>query len=139
VVGVEDCAAGHILAHDRGRRGESYILGGEDMTLLEIFRALASITGIPAPTTRIPRAILGPIALACETWSRVSGRPPRISREAVSLGGRRMYFTSAKAERELGYRPGPAAEALARAVRWFEEKGFVPGRLACTCQSAGGE
>jgi dihydroflavonol-4-reductase len=137
VVGVEDCAAGHILAHDRGRRGESYILGGEDMTLLEIFRTLASITGIPAPKTKIPRVALAPIALACETWSRVSGRLPRVSREAVSMSGKRMYFTSAKAERELGYRPGPAAEALARAVRWFEEKGYVRRRLACTCQLAG--
>jgi dihydroflavonol-4-reductase len=125
VVGVEDCAAGHVLAYERGRPGESYILGGENMSLLEIFRALEAITGIPAPRTKVPRPALIPVAAACEAWSRISGRPPRVAWEAVRLAGKFMYFSTAKAERELGYRAGPARDALAKAVRWFEEKGYV--------------
>ena len=122
VVAVEDVARGHLLAFHRGRPGESYILGGENMTLLEIFRALARITGIPAPRFKIPRGALVPIAAASEWLARALGRPPRVSWEAAQLAGKFMYFTSAKAEKELGYRPGTAFSALERAVGWFESR-----------------
>jgi dihydroflavonol-4-reductase len=125
IVGVEDVARGHLLAFHRGRPGEGYILGGENMTLLEIFRALARITGIPAPRFKIPRGALMPIAAASECLAWALGRPPRVSWEAVRLAGKFMFFTSAKAEKELGYRPGPALMALERAVRWFESR--MPG------------
>jgi len=135
IVGVEDVAAGHLLALERGRPGEGYILGGENMSLLEILRALSAITGIPAPRVKVPLGVLAPVAVACECWSRASGRPPRVPWEAVRLAGHFMYFSSAKAERELGYRPGPAAEALRRAVEWFE-KMVPPGRRAAPAAPA---
>jgi len=138
IVAVEDVAAGHILAHDRGRPGEGYILGGENMSLIEVFRVLSETSGIPAPERKIPRSVLAPIALACEAWSRVGGGPPAVSWEAFGLSGRFMYFSSEKARRELGYRSGPAAGALARAVRWFQEKGYAPRlETAGSCQFSG--
>jgi len=124
IVGVEDVAVGHVLAHQRGRPGEGYILGGENMSLLEIFRSLSSITGIPAPRARIPRSVLAPIAFLSEGWARITRKPPRVSWEAVRLAGRYMYFSSARAERELGYQPGSARAALERAVEWFEKNGY---------------
>ncbi len=124
IVGVEDVAVGHLLAYERGRPGEGYILGGENLSLLEIFRTLSSITGIPAPRVKIPRGVLASIALLSEGWARISRKPPRISWEAVQLAGRFMYFSSAKAEGELGYQPGPARKALERAVEWFEANGY---------------
>jgi dihydroflavonol-4-reductase len=127
VVGVEDVAVGHLLALDRGRPGESYILGGENMSFLEILKALSAVSGIPVPRVKVPLGVLAPVALACECWSRISRKPPRVSWEAVRLAGHYMYFSSAKAAAELGYRPGLAAPALERAVRWFE-KMVPPGR-----------
>ncbi len=142
IVGVEDVAEGHLLAYEHGRPGEGYILGGENMSLLEIFRTLSRITGIPAPRFKVPLAALAPIALASECMARALRRPPRVPWEAVRLAGKYMYFSSAKAKEELGYRPGPAAAALERAVRWFvsradggAEVAGMAGDRSGACQS----
>lgn len=124
VVGVEDVAAGHVLACEKGRPGEGYILGGENMSLLDVFRILEAITGRPAPRRKLPYRILQLASLGSEAMAWFTRRPPGVPWEAVLLAEHRMYFTSAKAERELGYRAGSAAAALERAVRWFESKGM---------------
>jgi dihydroflavonol-4-reductase len=124
VVDVRDTAEGHLLALDRGRSGERYILGSENMTLAQILETLAKITGRKAPTTQIPYA-LAYCAGACSTaWAGVTGKPPRVPLDAVRMAKKKMWVTSEKAQRELGFRPGPAERALARAVEWFG------GRLA---------
>lgn len=123
IVHVDDVAAGHLLAFQRGRTGERYILGGEDMTLQEILTYIAKLVGRQPPRVRLPYAAVLPIAYLAEVWSRVSGRSGRITLEGVRLARKRMFFSSAKAARELGYRWRPPAEAFDDAVRWFRERG----------------
>jgi dihydroflavonol-4-reductase len=125
IVHVDDVAAGHLLAFQRGRTGERYILGGEDMTLQEILTYIAKLVGRQPPRVRLPYAAVLPIAYLAEVWSRVSGRSGRITLEGVRLARKRMFFSSAKAARELGYRWRPPAEALDDAVRWFRERGLL--------------
>ncbi len=125
IVHVDDVAAGHILAFHRGRIGERYILGGEDMTLREILAHIAKLAGRKPPRVRLPYAAVLPIAYLAEAWSRVSGRTGRITLEGVRLARKRMFFSSAKAVRELGYRWRPPAEAFEDAVRWFRERGLL--------------
>jgi dihydroflavonol-4-reductase len=122
---VEDVAAGHLLAADRGRIGERYILGGRNMTLKEILEALASIAGRPAPRVRLPHAIALAAGYADEFFSRMSGREPRIPIEGVKMSRHRMFIDSDKAERELGYKPGSVETALERAVRWYTDHGYI--------------
>lgn len=128
VVGVEDVAAGHLLAAEKGRVGERYILGGRNLTLKEILDALAGITGRPAPRVRLPHAVALAAGYADQWFSRVVGREPQIPVDGVKMARHRMFVASDKAERELGYKAAPVEEALGRAVRWYEENGYVKGR-----------
>jgi dihydroflavonol-4-reductase len=126
LVHVRDVARGHILAAERGRVGERYILGNENLSLLEIFRRLAGITGIPAPRLRVPYAAAWLAAVGMEGMSRLTGRPPRVPLTAVRMARKRMHFSAAKAVRELGMPQTPVLDALADAVRWFVEHGYAP-------------
>lgn len=122
---VEDVAAGHLLAADKGRIGERYILGGRNMTLKQILEALAPIAGRPAPRLRLPHAIALAASYADEFLSRLSGREPGIPVEGVKMSRHKMFVESDKAEKELGYKPGSVEEALARAVCWYTDHGYI--------------
>lgn len=120
VVDVRDTAEGHLLACEKGRAGERYILGAENLTLAQILQKLAGITGRKAPRTKLPYAVAY-CAGACSTaWAGVTGRPPRVPLDAVRMARKKMWVSHQKAVRELGFRPGPAEQALARAVNWFQ-------------------
>jgi dihydroflavonol-4-reductase len=123
VVDVRDVAEGHLLACERGRPGERYILGAENMTLQQILENLAQITGRKAPTVRIPYALAYAAGMATTAWARVSGVEPRAPLDAVKMARKKMWVKHDKAARELGYSPGPASEALRRAVDWFQANG----------------
>lgn len=126
LVDVRDVAVGHVLAFERGRAGERYILGNENVTLQGILRLLADITGLPAPNRRIPYRLA--YAAACvDTWlfGAVLRREPHIPIEGVRMARKFMYFSSAKAVRELGLPQSPIRDALARAVDWFRANGYV--------------
>nr|VFK49790.1 MAG: dihydroflavonol-4-reductase [Candidatus Kentron sp. TC] len=126
---VDDVATGHLLALRRGRIGERYILGGEDMTLREILTVIAEITGRPAPRIKIPHDVGLLIAYLSEAWAWLSrGAEPRATVDGVRMSRKLMYFTSDKARRELGYSPRPAREALADAVEWFLENEYCSRR-----------
>jgi len=127
LVPVEDCATGHLLAAERGRIGERYILGARNMTLKEILGALAAITGRSAPRVRLPHAVALAAGYADELFSRLTGREPQIPVEGVKMSRHRMFVQSDKAERELGYRPGAVEPALERAVRWYADHGYLRG------------
>jgi dihydroflavonol-4-reductase len=119
VVDVRDTAEGHLLACERGRDGERYILGSENLTLAQIFQKLAAITGRKAPRMRLPY-LVAYCAGACSTaWAGVTGKPPRVPLDAVRMARKKMWVTHEKARRELGFQPGPAEAALRRAVEWF--------------------
>lgn len=122
IVHVDDVARGHLLAARHGRAGRRYILGGTNMSLREILVEIARLTGRPAPRIRLPVRLLMPLAGAAEGWARLTGREPRLCRDSLRLASQRMYFSSDRASRELGYGPRPSAEALADAVRWFVEE-----------------
>jgi len=126
IVHVDDVAAGHVLALRHGRIGERYILGGENLTLAQILAMIARLTGRTPPRVRLPRAAIFPLAYAAEALARVTGREPFVTVDGLRMARYRMFFSSAKAERELGYKARPAAEALADAVAWFREKGMIP-------------
>jgi len=125
IVHVEDVAEGHLLAMDSGRVGERYILGGDNMSLAGILAEIARITGGRPPLMKLPRAPLYPLAVAAEAWARISGREPFVTVDGLKMSRWHMFFSSAKAERELGYRHRSAHEALKAAVEWFQAKGDV--------------
>jgi dihydroflavonol-4-reductase len=127
IVHVDDVAAGHLQAFERGRPGERYILGGENMTLREILAGIARLVGRSPPRVRLPHAAILPLAYVSEGWSRLTGRPTRITLEGVRMARRRMYFSSDKAAADLGYRWRPAAAAFEDAVRWFRGQGMLRG------------
>ena len=127
VVAVEDVAAGHLLAAEKGRSGERYILGGRNMTLKEILDALAAITGRRAPRLKLPHVVALAAGYADELYSRLAGREPQIPVEGVKMSRHKMFVESDKAARELGYAPGKIEAALERAVRWYEDNGYVAG------------
>ena len=119
VVDVRDTAEGHVLAGERGRSGERYILGSENLTLAQILQKLAKITGRRAPTVQLPYAVAW-CAGACSTaWAGITGKPPRVPLDAVRMAKKKMWVTHRKAARELGWNPRPAEQALTRAVEWF--------------------
>jgi dihydroflavonol-4-reductase len=130
VVAVEDVAAGHLLAAENGRIGERYILGARNMTLKQILDALATITGRPTPRVRLPHAVALAAGYADEFFSRLTGREPQIPVEGVKMSRHRMFVASDKAEKQLGYKPGSVEAALERAVRWYEQHGYIRGRSA---------
>jgi len=126
LVHVRDVAMGHILAMERGRSGEKYILGNENLTLMEIFELLASICGIPAPRIRLPRTPILALAYASEALSRwVTHREPRIPLDGVRMAAKKMFFDASKAVRELGMPQTPVRQALEEAVEWFRAEGYV--------------
>jgi dihydroflavonol-4-reductase len=125
VAPVEDIAAGHLLAAEKGRVGERYILGGCNMTLKQILDALSAITGRPAPRVRLPHAVALAAGYADQFFSRLTGRQPQIPVEGVKMSRHRMFVESDKAVRELGYKPGSVEAALERAVRWYEQHGYL--------------
>jgi len=122
IVHVDDVAAGHLLAYHRGRIGERYILGGEDMTLREILADIARRVGRRPPRIRLPIAAVLPLAYVAEAVGRITGRAQRITVESVRMARKRMYFSSEKAVRELGYRWRPPGEAFEDAVQWLREQ-----------------
>lgn len=124
VVDVEDVAEGHLAACERGRAGERYILGAENLTLQGIFGMLAEITGRPAPKIRIPYAVAFAAGAVSTAWANVSGQEPRAPLDGVRMAKKKMWVRHDKAARELGFAPGPARGALARAVDWFKSNGY---------------
>jgi dihydroflavonol-4-reductase len=124
VVHVDDVARGHLLALRFGRRGERYILGGRDLSLREILQLVGEHTGRPATTVRLPHWAVYPIAAVGEAVALVTKREPRATLDGVRMAKKHMYFTSAKAERELGYRWRPAEVAIADAIDWFKSHGY---------------
>ncbi len=125
LIDVRDCAQGHVLAAERGTVGERYILGHRNLSLRAILEALADITGLEAPTRRLPHWI--PIAYAAvdTALARILPRQPRVALEAARLARYTMFFDPAKAVRELGLPQTPVEEPLRRAVEWFRENGYV--------------
>jgi hopanoid-associated sugar epimerase len=127
LVDVRDVAEGHVLAAEKGRIGEKYILGNRDMTLKEIFDALSRLTGIPSPAVRLPHWVPLAAAAVDTLASRLTGRQPRVPLEGVRMSRHTMFFDAGKAVRELGLPQTPVEEALGRAVAWFRENGYVRG------------
>ena len=123
MVHVDDVAEGHIAALERGRLGERYILGGQNASLSEILGVVAEQTGRPPPRIKIPRAAVYPIAYAAEAIANRTGREPFITVDGLRMSKKRMFFTAAKAERELGYRARPYAEGIKDAIAWFRQAG----------------
>jgi len=126
LVHVDDVAEGHLLAEARGVIGERYILGGEDLTLAEILRRIAALVGRKPPTMRVPIPAIWPIALVAEAAGRLTGREPFVTLDGLRMARHKMFFSSAKARRALGYVPRPAAAALADAIAWFRQAGMCP-------------
>jgi hopanoid-associated sugar epimerase len=125
LVHVDDVAEGHLLAMDKGRIGERYVLGGQDVLLRDMLAAIARLGGRKPPTVSLPRAPLYPLAWAAEAVARITGKEPFVTADALKMASHHMFFTSAKAERELGYRARPYTEALADALAWFGAEGYV--------------
>jgi len=125
IVHVDDVAAGHLLAYERGRAGERYILGGQDMSLREILELIARLEGRNPPRVRLPYGVVLPIAYLAEGFARLTGRSGRITLEGVRMSRKKMFFSSAKAVRELGYRWRPPVQAFEDAIRWFRDNGLL--------------
>ncbi|HYC10838.1 MAG TPA: hopanoid-associated sugar epimerase [Steroidobacteraceae bacterium] len=128
VVHVDDVAAGHLHAFHHGRIGERYILGGENMTLREILGHISHMAGRKPPRIRLPHAAVLPLAYASEAISRATGRGARVTIESVRMARKRMYFSSEKAVRELGYSWRPPTAAFEEAIVWFREQGILARR-----------
>ena len=125
LVHVDDVAAGHFLALERGRIGERYILGGENLPLQQMLADIAGMVGRKPPTIALPRWPLYPVAMGAEAVARFTKREPFVTVDALKMSKNKMYFTSAKAERELGYRARPYREGLKDALDWFRAAGYL--------------
>lgn len=126
LVHVKDVARGHLLAAEKGRVGEKYILGHENLSLSQIFQMLAEISGLPAPTVKLHYALVLPLAYINEFWARyISHSTPRMTVTAVRMAKKFMYFDSSKAVKELGLPQTPAKQALVEAVEWFNQYGYA--------------
>ncbi len=125
LVHVDDVAAGHVAALQKGRIGERYILGGQDVVLGDMLREIARRIGRPPPRLRLPRQLIFPIAYGAEAIAHFTGREPFVTTTGLRLAKDRMFFTSAKAERELGYTARPYGEAIAEAIAWFRRHGYL--------------
>ena len=126
LVDVDACARGHVAAWQKGRSGERYILGGENLTLKQILDRLAAITGLPSPKLRVPYVLALATGVVDQMITgHILGREPRATIDAVRMGRKKMFVTSAKAERELGWKTVPVDGALRRAVEWFQANGYA--------------
>jgi dihydroflavonol-4-reductase len=125
LVHVDDCAAGHVAALHKGRIGERYILGGQNVLLGDMLGDIARLVRRTPPKLRLPRALIFPIAYSAEAIAHFTGREPFVTTTGLRLAKDRMFFTSAKAERELGYSARPYGEALADAIAWFRQNGYL--------------
>lgn len=128
LVDVKDVALGHILAAEKGKIGEKYILGNKNLALSQILQMLALICGKKPPRIRIPYAVAYAFGTICTAWAdKVTHQPPSVSLESVKMARKKMYFSSAKAIRELRLPQSPVENALEEAVRWFADNGYAPG------------
>jgi dihydroflavonol-4-reductase len=125
LVHVDDVAQGHLAALDRGKIGERYILGGQNVQLSEMLTVIANLIGRRPPRVRLPRSAIVPLALAAETLARFTGREPFVTMDALRMSRYRMFFTAAKAERDLGFTARPFTDALTDAIRWFRDAGHL--------------
>ena len=125
LVDVKDTAEGHLLACERGKIGERYILGRDNLTLEQIFQHLEQISGVKAPRWRIPYAVAYGAGLASTGWANMTGQEPRAPLDAVRMARKKMFVSSDKAKRELGFSPGPVDDALRRAVEWFRNNSYT--------------
>lgn len=129
-VGVEECAAGHLLVSEKGRIGERYLLGAENLTLKQLLDTLAKITGLAAPSMKIPHGVALGVAYVESAFSRLIGKEPQIPVEGVKIAQHMMFVDCSRAKKELGFAPGPVAAALERAVRWYQANGYVKASRA---------
>ena len=125
IVHVDDVAAGHLAAAELGRVGERYILGGENLSLARILVEVAHAAGTRAPRIQVPYTVAYPVAIGAELMARLSGKEPFITLDGVRMAQKKMYFTSEKASRELGYTPRPARHAIVDAIGWFKANGYL--------------
>ncbi len=125
LVHVDDVAEGHLLAMDRGKIGEVYILGGEDVSLKQMLGVIAPLAGRKPPRVRLPRTPLFPLAFGAEAVARLTGHEPFLTADALRMAKYRMFFSSAKATRELGYKARPYVKGLEDALAWFKRAGYV--------------
>ena len=136
-VGVEECAAGHLLVAEKGKVGERYLLGAQNLTLKQVLDTLAQITGLPAPSWKIPYGLALGVAYGSTIFSRLIGTEPQIPVEGVKIARHKMFVDCSRATRELGFKAGPVAAGLERAVRWYEANGYVAkGRAKRMVQAA---
>jgi dihydroflavonol-4-reductase len=129
-VGVEECAAGHLLISEKGKVGQRYLLGGENLTLKQMLDTLSRITGLRAPSLKIPHGLALAAAYGSTIFSRLIGKEPGITIEGVKIAQHMMFVDCSRAQKELGFKAGSVAAALDRAVRWYEANGYVAARRA---------
>jgi dihydroflavonol-4-reductase len=128
LVHVDDVAEGHLAALRRGTIGERYILGGQNVLLADMLAEIADLTGRRPPRLRLPHAVVLPVAYAAEAAAWLTGRQPFTTRDGLRMAKHRMFFTAAKAERELGFRARPYRQALEDAIHWFDAAGYLDGK-----------
>lgn len=124
VAHVDDIAQGHLLAYQHGKAGQRYILGGDNMTLLEILQTIDEITGKPTKRRRLPVKLMLPIAHTLEVIAKITRIEPRATVDSVQMAKKKMFFSSTKAEQELGYQHRPAREAIRDAIEWFRRMNY---------------
>jgi dihydroflavonol-4-reductase len=129
-VGVEECAAGHLQVSEKGKIGERYLLGAENLTLKQLLDTLSKITGLAAPSMKIPHGVALGVAYVESAFSRLIGKEPQIPVEGVKIAQHMMFVDCSRAKKELGFAPGPVAAALERAVRWYQANGYVKASRA---------
>ena len=127
-VGVEECAAGPLLVAEKGQLGERYLLGGENLSLKQLLDSLAKLTGLPAPSLKIPHGVALGVAYCNTAFSRLFGREPQIPVEGVKIARHKMFVDCSRAQRDLGFQPGSVTAALQRAVNWYQSNGYIKPR-----------
>jgi dihydroflavonol-4-reductase len=125
IVHVDDVAEGHALALEKGRIGERYVLGGENLLLKDVLRLVAEVAGRRPPTIELPEAVVWPAAWLMEVFAKLTGIPPMMTRDHIKMARHKMFYSSAKATRELGYAPRPVRAAVEDAVAWFRANGML--------------
>ncbi len=125
IVHVDDVAEGHALALEKGRIHERYVLGGENMALLDVLTLVAQVAGKRPPSVRLPEGVIWPVAWAMETFANLTGIPPLVTRDHLKMARKKMFYSSEKAKQELGYNPRPVRHAVEDAVTWFRANGML--------------